>query len=124
MPFRRPRTELRRGDKIIAVKAIGRTPEGAKGRIQVVDGFKWTRYWVLWDTGEWTGSVDAGSVVAASRYEAYKHDQAEAAARTAAAPAPAALAAAAPAAEGGGSGIPQHLLERSRLARERKAAAG
>jgi hypothetical protein len=121
MPFRRTRSELGRGDKVIAVKAIGRVPEGTAGVIQLVDGFKWTRYWVRWNDGEWTGSVDNGAVVAAKRYDDYKREQAEAATR---APVAKALTTeAAPAKAGGGSGVPEHLLERSRLARERKAAA-
>jgi hypothetical protein len=118
MPFRRSSTELRRGSKVIAVKALGRVPEGTRGVIQLVNGFKWTRYWVRWDDGEWTGSVDAGAVVAANAYEAYKKAAATRTTTTKAVT----VAAAAPTATGG-SGIPEHLLERSRLARERKAAA-
>jgi hypothetical protein len=127
MPWRRSaRKELRRGDKVIAVTPIGAIPEGTRGVIKVVDGFKWTRYWVAWETGEWMGSVDAGAVVAVDRYEEYKQEQAAAASR-AAAPAAAVAAAGGGAATGdtpagSTSGIPEHLLERSRLARERKAA--
>jgi hypothetical protein len=124
--------ELRRGDKVIAVQAIGAIPEGTRGIIKVIDGFAWTRYWVAWETGEWMGTVDAAAVVAADRYEEYKREMAEAAER-AKAPAKALSTAEAAAGAGaggggsagggsGGSGIPEHLLERSRLARERKAA--
>jgi hypothetical protein len=123
MPWKRSkRKELRRGDKVIAVKTIGAIPEGTRGVIKVVDGFQWTRYWVAWETGQWMGTVDSAAVVGADRYEDYKREQAEAAASP-----PAAVAVAAPedggeATAGSASGIPQHLLERSRLARERKAA--
>jgi len=121
---------LRVGDKVVAVKPVGAIPEGTRGRIKVADGFGWIRYWVAWETGEWTGSVDAGSVVAADRLESYRAAQAAAAAR-AAAPAPPTGAPsggeAAGGSEGGGGGgsdgrVPEHLLERARLARERKAA--
>jgi len=115
---------LRVGDIVVAVEPVGAIPEGTRGRIKVVDGFEWIRYWVAWDTGEWTGSVDSSSVVAESRLEQYKADQAAAAERAAvkaAAPVPA--EADATAGNGGGtSGVPEHLLERSRQARARKAA--
>jgi hypothetical protein len=122
VPLRRKSTALRRGDKVIAVRPVGRVPEGTTGVIQVIDGFNWTRYWVLWSTGEWTGSVYAGSVVAVGRYEAYKREQIEAADRAVTSTAAAPVAAVTPA-DGGGSGIPEHLLERSRQARARNETA-
>ena len=128
MPWRRsPRKELRRGDKVVAVRPIGAIPEGTGGVIKVVDGFKWTRYWVAWDTGEWMGSVDAGSVVAANRLAEWKQEQESLAASRSAAPVAVAGSdgggAAGGGAAGGGSagGVPEHLLERSRQARARKA---
>jgi hypothetical protein len=123
--------ELRRGDKVIAIEPIGAIPEGTRGVIKVIDGLAWTRYWVAWETGEWMGTVDGASVVAASRYEDHKREQAEAIERAKQPPAAQAAggADAAGGAEAAGTGaataaggIPEHLLERSRLARERKAA--
>ena len=115
---------LRVGDIVVAVEPVGAIPEGTRGRIKVVDGFEWIRYWVAWDTGEWTGSVDSSSVVAESRLEQYKADQAAAAERAAAkAAAPAPTDGDGTAGDGAGtSGVPEHLLERSRQARARKAA--
>ena len=37
---------LRVGDKIVAVEAVGAIPEGTRGRVKLVDGFQWIRYWV------------------------------------------------------------------------------
>lgn len=130
MPLlKRSKGQLRPGSKIIAVEAVGRIPEGTRGTVKVVDGFeKWIRYWVMWETGDWTGSVDGSQIVAADRFEQYKVERAEAAER---ALTQAAAAAVAPAVEvpadvgaGGGAGgrVPEHLLERSREARARKAA--
>jgi hypothetical protein len=114
---------LRVGDVVVAVEPVGAIPEGTRGRIKVVDGFEWIRYWVAWDTGEWTGSVDNSAVVAESRLEQYKADRAAAAERAAVkAAAPVAVEADAAGNGGGASGVPEHLLERSRQARARKAA--
>ena len=122
---RRDPDVLHVGDTIVAVAAVGDIPEGTRGRIKVVDGFEWIRYWVAWDTGEWTGSVDSASVVAESRLAQYQTDKAVAADRAAAkaaAPERAEGDGAAGAADTGTSGVPEHLLERSRQARARKAA--
>jgi hypothetical protein len=119
---------LRVGDRVVAVKPVGAIPEGTRGQIKVADGFGWIRYWVAWETGEWTGSVDAGSVVAADRLEQYHAAQAAASAQAAAPAQPSGAPSAGdgPAGSGGGDGgdgrVPEHLLERARLARERKAA--
>jgi len=131
MPLRR-RTDdsVRVGDWVVAVAPIGDIPEGARGRVKVIDGFGWVRYWVAWESGEWTGSVDSALVVRADRLEQWRADR-EAAQAAASAQAERAVAAAAVGtngdsggAEGGGaaSRVPEHLLERSRQARARKAA--
>ena len=123
---------VRVGDWVVAVEPMGDIPEGTRGRVKVIDGFGWVRYWVAWETGAWTGSVDSASVVRADRLEQWKADRAAAAER-AAMTAEQATATAAPgtngdgaagadAGAGGDSRVPEHLLERARQARARKAA--
>jgi len=131
MPFRRRSGDSPRvGDWVIAVEPIGDIPEGTKGRVKVVDGFGWVRYWVAWETGAWMGSVDSSSVVRADRLEQWRSDR-EAAQVPAAAHAERAAVTSAAGTNGGGDGgeaapgggrVPEHLLERSRQARARKAA--
>ncbi len=117
---------LRPGDKVVAVQPVGAIPEGTRGRIKVVDGFEWVRYWVAWETGAWTGSVDNVAVVAESRLAEYQAKRAAAAEQAAAPPAATAPAGGVDGADAGGgggtSGVPEALLERSRQARARKAA--
>jgi len=127
---RRSGDAVRVGDWVVAVEPVGDIPEGTRGRVKVIDGFGWVRYWVAWETGEWTGSVDSASVVRADRLEQWRAQRAaaaEAAAAAAEGSAPAASnggAAGDDGAGGGGavSGVPEHLLERARQARARKAA--
>jgi hypothetical protein len=127
MVFGKRSAGVRRGSKVTAVEPVGTIPEGTTGVVKLIDGFGWIRYWVAWSTGEWTGSVDATAVVASDRYEDYKREQAEAAERTNNAPAAAATAVNGDVASAGGGGgggdgrVPEHLLERSRQARARKA---
>jgi len=118
---------LRVGDRVVAVEPVGAIPEGARGRIKLVDGFGWRRYWVAWETGEWMGSVDGDAVVAVDRVEQYRADRVAAAGRAAAA-AERAAAGPDPAGDGGAGGggggrVPEHLLERSRQARAKAAQA-
>jgi hypothetical protein len=67
---RRRDGELQRGDRVIAVKAIGPVPEGTGGTMKVVDGLTWVRYWIKWDTGHWIGSISQDQVVPADQYDA------------------------------------------------------
>jgi hypothetical protein len=130
MPFRRRTDDSPRvGDRVVAVEPIGDIPEGTQGRIKVVDGFGWVRYWVAWETGEWMGSVDSASVVRTDRLDQWRAER-DAAQVAAVAQAERSASAGgngdggADAADGatGGGRVPEHLLERSRQARARVEA--
>jgi hypothetical protein len=104
-------------------------PAGTRGRVYLVEGFTWTRYRVLFDNGVDIGSLD-GAVLARPRDFASaleRREQAAIAAESAAEQAEAAAEEdAAPAGEDktvNGVSVPAHLLDRSRRARERLAAA-
>lgn len=118
--------ELRPRDRVIAVRPVGTIPEGARGTVKLIVGQAWTRYWVAFDDGAWVNGVDPGQIVREDRYDRWKQEQEAAAARAADRSTAPKAAAAAPAADtdgGSSSGIPAHLLERSRQARARKEAA-
>jgi hypothetical protein len=104
-------------------------PAGTRGRVYLVEGFTWTRYRVLFDNGVDIGSLD-GAVLARPRDFASALERREQAAIAAESTAEQAEAAAeedaAPAREDktvNGVSVPAHLLDRSRRARERLAAA-
>ena len=104
-------------------------PAGTRGRVYLVEGFTWTRYRVLFDNGIDIGSLD-GAVLARPREFASaleRREQAAVAAEAAAAQAETAAEGGAGAAGEGktvnGVSVPAHLLDRSRRARERLAAA-
>ena len=115
--------------RVVATKDLVGVPMGTSGRIEMVNGLTWMRYWVQFDNGVWLGSVDAGAVVAERDWPLFELQRAEAEARAAeeatrppveAAPA---AAAAATAETGASSKIPAALLARSQAARAKKAAA-
>lgn len=49
--------QLRKGDKVRATANLRDVPEGTTGRVIVVDGFAWIRYWVRFDNGVSLGSI-------------------------------------------------------------------
>jgi hypothetical protein len=60
LPMARSRdTEtLRRKDRVVAAEDLAGAPEGTAGRVTVVNGFRWKRYWVQFDNGTDLGSLD------------------------------------------------------------------
>jgi hypothetical protein len=116
-------TPFRVGEKVVVMRDLGPVRTGTRGKVTLVNGFStWIRYWVRLEDGQLIGQVDHNDMARPDQIEAWHRRQEEAAA-AAAAPT-AAEAAAEPAAVGAGggstSGIPEHLLERSRAAKARK----
>jgi hypothetical protein len=68
---------MRRGDRVVAVETMGAISKGTRGVVQTVAGFSWIRYWVAWETGPWTGSVDGKKVVREGEYADYERRLAE-----------------------------------------------
>lgn len=121
------KTTLKPQERVTLTRDIRNVPEGTNGKIKVAQGLTWARYWVQFDNGQWVGSVSAADLVREGDYEEFKKRRAEEALRPKVEDKPAE----APAADAGGgaagaaaSRVPAHLLERSKNARERKAAGG
>jgi hypothetical protein len=120
---------FRRNEKVKNLDDLPGVPAGTQGRVYLVEGFTWTRYRVLFDNGVDIGSLD-GAVLARPRDFASALERREEAALAAEAAATqaeeSAEEGAAPAGEDktvNGVSVPAHLLDRSRRARERLAAA-
>jgi hypothetical protein len=116
-------TPFRKGDKVTATVDLPNVPAGTTGRVKLVNGLTWTRYWVFFDNGVDLGSIDQKALVRTKQWDDYQVHRLEAATRaTAPAAAPSGDgdggAAAPAAAPGAGSGVPEHLLERTRKRRE------
>jgi hypothetical protein len=116
---------LHKGDKVTATVDLPGVPTGTTGRVKLVNGLTWTRYWVFFDNGVQLGQISQESLVRSKQWSAYQDHQANraeaATATTVAASADGAAADAGAPAAGAGSKIPDHLLER---ARNRKKALG
>ena len=110
-------------------------PSGTEGRIKVINGFDWRRYWVFFDNGVDLGQLDDDDLVRPAHWDEFftRRAEAEEAAAKAAEAAASGAAAAADGASGGAGDdgdpaaslralIPDHLLERSRAAKARLTA--
>ena len=110
--------------RVVAVRPLVGVPEGTTGRIEVVNGLTWIRYWVHFDNGVWLGPVDKADVVEEGDWPDYqerRRAEAEAAAtRRAEEPEPEAAAPAAATEDAATSRIPAALLARSQAARAKK----
>jgi hypothetical protein len=112
--------QLKRGDKVVCLTAMRGVPRGTVGRVTMVSGLTWFRYFVDFENGVAVPSVDRSALATPAQWREWKD-------RPEGAPAAAAAAPEAASEDGGAAaesvgGIPAHLLERSRLARERLAA--
>lgn len=117
-------TPFRVGEKVVVMRDLGPVPAGSAAKVTLVNGFAtWIRYWVRLADGHLVGQVDHNDLARPGQVDAWHRRQEEAAAAAAAPPTEAAEAEPAAVGAGGGgntSGIPEHLLERSRAAKARK----
>lgn len=48
---------LRSGERVVAAVALPNVPEGTKGKVNLVEGLTWIRYWVRFENGVVLGSI-------------------------------------------------------------------
>ena len=114
---------LKRHEKVRANDLPG-VPAGTPGKVLVVSGITWLRYRVLFDNGVELGMLDGRHLVRRGDFIPLDQRVAVEAADAAAGDGAADDAGAADAgAADNAFGVPAHLLERSKKARERLAAA-
>lgn len=124
---------LKRKERVVAAVSMPGIPEGTPGRVTMVSGFEWIRYWVRFDNGQVRGSISRHKLARADEWDEIQARRARGEDEPGAGGADGDDAAAtdgdtAPSDGGGGEGIvhggvliPQHLLERSK---NRRAALG
>ncbi|MCU1452729.1 MAG: hypothetical protein JWN46_875 [Acidimicrobiales bacterium] len=118
--------ELRKGDKVVATVDLRDVPLGTEGKVAVVNGLTWIRYWVRFANGVSIGSLSRKQLATT---EQWKRKLAGGADEPSAVTAGAAAGdgAAAEDSSGGvttanGTLVPQKLIDRANAARARLAA--
>lgn len=129
-----PDTPFRKNEVVVNTLDLPGVPEKTKGKIKVINGFKWTRYWVFFENGVELGQLDADEIVRPQHWDHFFEQKALEEERAKAAAEAAAKGEEAAATGGGGDAaaadpndplariramVPPHLLERSAAARAR-----
>jgi len=117
---------LGKGDQVVCATELREVPEGTPGKVVLVVGLSWIRYWVRFDNGVAVGSVNRRDLATPEQWRRRldSPDEDHAADADGAGDG-AATADAEGAGEGymhGGVLVPQLLLDRSKAARERLGA--
>jgi hypothetical protein len=112
-----------RHDRVVANIDLHGVPIGTPGKVIAVSGLTWMRYHVLFENGVSRGSLDSRHIVKPEDFVPLDERVEEIAAAPEGPVADGGDGAAADA-SGDRGGVPAHLLERSKKARERLAAAG
>jgi hypothetical protein len=114
---------LRKGDAVVAAVDLRGVPAGTTGKVSIVNGLTWIRYWVRFANGVVMGSINRSKLATPDEWERRHDEPVEAAASAEAASDGAAEASSAGGGvEINGALVPQKLLDRSKAARERLSA--
>ena len=119
--------QLRKGDKVVATTDLRAVPEGTAGKVIVVNGFTWVRYWVRFENGEVLGSISRDKLATKQDLE----DRANGVGPATAASGDASGDDAGAVDDGGGGGVttpngtfvPQKHIDRAKAARARLTGA-
>ena len=61
--------DLRKGDKIVAAADLRGVPAGTAGKVALVNGLSWVRYWIRFDNGVAIGSVNRSHLATPKEWE-------------------------------------------------------
>jgi len=116
---------LRRKERVVASTDMPGIPEGTPGKVIIVEGLTWIRYWVRFENGVVRGSINRKQLARPGEWtEILRRRELGEEEPGAAAAVAAADGGAAPAAAAGetvminGVAVPAHLIERSKARRE------
>lgn len=115
---------LRKGDEVICARDRREVPEGTAGKVVLVNGLTWIRYWVSFANGVAVGSVNRRDIATPAQW-ARRHEVAAEATVDGAGDTDAAGGAEAGRGGGythGGVLVPQLLIDRAKAARRRLGA--
>lgn len=116
-------TEFRRHEKVVANIDLAGVPAGTPGKVLLVDGLTWRRYRVLFANGVDRGALDHRHLTRPKDFVPLDQRVEETPTTDDDEQSPATDEGAAAAATDNRFGVPAHLLERAKKARERLGAA-
>lgn len=63
-----PPGQLRKRAKVVARTDLRGVPQGTPGKVVLVNGFAWVRYWVHFDNGVYLGTIDRSDLATADEW--------------------------------------------------------
>jgi hypothetical protein len=116
--------DLRKGAKVVARTAMRDVPEGTTGKVSMVTGLTWIRYWVRFDNGVSLGSIDRTRLATPEQWQRFLAGDEEAASTGGSVEASEDAEATGEADAGGvttpnGTFVPQKHIDRAKAARAR-----
>lgn len=66
---------FRRNETVLATEPMPGVPVGTTGKVKMINGFSWVRYWVFFDNGVDLGSVDGSRLVRPQHWSQFKIDR-------------------------------------------------
>ena len=60
---------LKLKEKVVAAKPMPGIPAGTRGKVFMVSGFEWIRYWVRFENGQVRGSIDRSQLARLKDWE-------------------------------------------------------
>jgi len=70
-----PGDQFRKNEVVIATEDLRGVPEGTQGKVKLINGVDWIRYWVFFDNGVDLGSVDGERLVRPQHWRQFKLDR-------------------------------------------------
>lgn len=66
---------FRRNERVVAAYDLPGVPERTGGKIKMVSGFEWQRYWVFFDNGVQLGSLDGSALLRPHHWERWRSER-------------------------------------------------
>ena len=66
-----------RNERVVAAYDLPGVPERTGGKIKMVNGFEWQRYWVFFDNGVQLGSLDGSALLRPHHWERWRGEREE-----------------------------------------------
>lgn len=64
-----------RNERVVAAYDLPGVPERTGGKIKMVSGFEWQRYWVFFDNGVHLGSLDGSALLRPHHWERWRNER-------------------------------------------------
>ena len=66
-----------RNERVVAAYDLPGVPERTGGKVKMVNGFEWQRYWVFFDNGVQLGSLDGSALLRPHHWERWRSEREE-----------------------------------------------